>query len=53
MHLMCIIQMYRRGGDNMMKECLIYHHDEEEKEEDEFDIEEFLNTCANELHDRV
>jgi len=52
MHLMCIIQMYRRGGDNMMKD-LIYHHDEEEKEEDEFDIEEFLNTCANELHDRV
>ena len=44
--------MYRRGGDNMMKD-LIYHHDEEEKEEDEFDIEEFLNTCANELHDRV
>lgn len=36
----------------MMKEDLIYHHDEEEKE-DEFDIEEFLNTCANELHDRV
>ncbi len=44
--------MYRRGGDNMMKD-LIYHHDEEEKENDEFDIEEFLNTCANELHDRV